>query len=102
MAFLERDIKARKQALGIEVYDILKEEDSDDGGTSSSSSSSSEIQKAFDECRADIRHLEARVSSKRGEMEAIERSSGHAGSGGSVGGGGGMDDAETPGIPSTP
>lgn len=101
VVFLERDIAARKHALGVEIYDILQT-----NGPASSSSASDRVQRAFEECRSDIQHLEAKVNSKRGEMEAIDSSSGGGvgGGGGGVaaGGVGGMDDAETPGIPSTP
>ena len=97
MAFLERDIKARKQSFGIEIYDILQSNAGD------ASASASEVQKAFEACQADIQHLEAKVNSKREEMVAIDNSSGGAGA--TAGGSssvGGVDDAETPGIPSTP
>ena len=95
MAFLERDIKARKQTFGIEIYDILQSNSGDD--------TSAEIQKAFEACQMDIQHLEAKVNSKRDEMVAINTSSGTGATGGqSSSGAGHMDDAETPGIPSTP
>ena len=87
MVFLERDIKARKQAFGIEIFDLLKSSDS------SATASAAEIQKAYEVCQQDIEHLEAKVNSKQREMEAIDHSA--------VGGGAGnviADDAETPGI----
>jgi len=90
VVFLERDIKSRKQAFGIEVYDILSQ--------SSGGDSSAEIQRAFEQCQSDIQHLEAKVTSKRREMDAIDRSS----AGGGRGPGNVVDDAETPGIPTTP
>lgn len=83
VVFLERDINARKHAFGIEVYDLLK-----------SGSGMPEVQKAFEACQSDIAHLEAKVDAKKGEMQAID--------GSGTGGGGGVEDAETPGIPSTP
>mmetsp|Transcript_7158 Transcript_7158/g.16267 ORF Transcript_7158/g.16267 Transcript_7158/m.16267 type:complete len:133 (+) Transcript_7158:293-691(+) len=101
VVFLERDIKARKQAFGIEIYDILQS-NSTATTTASATISASEIQTAYEECQADIQQLENKVNSKRGEMEAIDRSSGVGGVGGSGVNSGGMDDAETPGIPSTP
>ena len=94
MAFLERDIKTRKQAFGIEIYEILESNSGD------ATASATKIQEAYDQCQKDIRQLESKVNSKKGEMESIERSS--AGGVGGGGGGGGIDDAETPGIPSTP
>ena len=93
MAFLERDIKTRKQAFGIEIYEILESNSGD------ATASATRIQEAYDQCQKDIRQLESKVNSKRGEMESIERSSAE---GGGAGGAGGIDDAETPGIPSTP
>lgn len=103
MVFLERDIKTRKEAFGVEIYDILKTSDSGAAGVAS------EIQTAFERCQNDIGHLETKVSSKKEEMRAIDRSSagGDGGTGGGPGAGafdaaGGMDEAEAPGIPSTP
>eukprot|EP00578_Thalassiosira_sp_NH16_P020783 CAMPEP_0181103702 /NCGR_PEP_ID=MMETSP1071-20121207/15014_1 /TAXON_ID=35127 /ORGANISM="Thalassiosira sp., Strain NH16" /LENGTH=93 /DNA_ID=CAMNT_0023186809 /DNA_START=469 /DNA_END=750 /DNA_ORIENTATION=+ len=93
MVFLERDIKTRKEAFGIEIYDILKA-----GGAADSAS---EIQTAFERCQGDIGHLETKVRSKKDEMRAIDRSS--AGDGGGTGAGAfDAGEAEAPGIPSTP
>lgn len=100
MAFLERDIKARKQSFGIEIYDILNN-NSTTTTTAAATISSSEIQKAFEQCQADIQHLESKVNSKMREMEAIDASSAGGGGGGGMGSVGG-DGMETPGIPSTP
>ncbi|KAL3781319.1 hypothetical protein ACHAW5_007173 [Stephanodiscus triporus] len=98
MAFLERDIKARKQAFGIIVYDILRS-NSIASTTPSATISAADVQRAFEECRGDIEALEDKLRSKRREMEAID--------GGHVGGGGGAgalvgEDAEAPGIPQNP
>mmetsp|Transcript_1568 Transcript_1568/g.3580 ORF Transcript_1568/g.3580 Transcript_1568/m.3580 type:complete len:150 (-) Transcript_1568:170-619(-) len=118
MVFLERDIKARKQAFGIEVYDILQSNASS-GTTGAATISASDIQKAYEVCHADIQHLENKVNSKKREMDNIDQSSGVAGTagvGGAAGAAGaagvgtsvdlnsvGMDDEpEAPGIPSTP
>jgi predicted nucleic acid-binding Zn-ribbon protein len=76
MVFLERDIKARKHAFGIQMYDILS--------MNNASTSTSEIQKAFDECQRDITALEAKVNNKREEMEAIDGSGGHVNVGANV------------------
>jgi len=101
--FLERDIKSRKQEFGIEIFDILQ---------SNPTLPSSEVQKAYEVCQADIQKLESKVTTKKREMTAIEESS--SGNGDESGGGGGstvpsfnsvaasMEEAETPGIPSTP
>ncbi len=97
MAFLERDIKARKHAFGIVVYDILRS-NSVASTTPSATISAAEIQRAFEECRGDIEALEGRLGSKRREMEAIDAS--HGGGGGAGAGVG--EDAEAPGIPQNP
>lgn len=97
MAFLERDIKARKQSFGIEIYDILQS-NAKTTTTASATISASEIQKAFEACQADIQHLEAKVNAKRQEMVAIDNSSAAGGANNNQG----VDDAETPGIPATP
>ena len=98
VVFLERDINARKQAFGIEVYDILKSNASTTT-TAAATISASDIQKAFEACQADIQHLESKVEAKRGEMRALDGSgSGSGGAGGSVA----VEEAEAPGIPSTP
>ena len=70
MVFLERDIKARKHAFGIQIYDILS--------MNNASTSTSEIQKAFDECAREISELEAKVGKKREEMEAIDGGGAHS------------------------
>jgi len=112
MVFLERDIQARKQAFGIEVYDILQS----NAGTSTTGAatiSTLDIQKAYEVCHADIQHLEHKVNSKKREMENIDQSSGGvAGSTGAGGGGVGTsvdlnsvameDEPEAPGIAATP
>jgi len=113
MVFLERDIKARKQAFGIEVYDILRSNNSTGTSvTGAATISASDIQKAYELCQDDIRQLENKVNSKKREMDNIDQSSGvGVGAAGGVGGVGtsvdlnsvGMDDEpEAPGIPSTP
>ena len=92
IAFLERDIKSRKQAFGIEIYDILQ--------SSSVAATTEEVQKAYELCQNDIKLLESKVNSKRQEMEAIDRTT--SGSGGGFMNSNVVDDAESPGIPSTP
>ena len=78
MVFLERDIKSRKHAFGIQMYDILS--------MNNAATCASEIQKAFDECQKDIEHLEKKVTTKREEMEAIDRHDGSVEAGGNVSG----------------
>ena len=96
IAFLERDIKSRKHAFGIEIYNILQSS----SAATAASATSEEIQKAYDQCQHDIKNLESKVNSKRQEMEAIDRTT--SGSGGGFMNSNVVDDAESPGIPSTP
>jgi hypothetical protein len=94
IAFLERDIKSRKHAFGIEIYDILQ--------SSSATATTEEVQKAYGLCQNDIKSLESKVNSKRQEMEAIDRTTSGSGGGGGFMNSNVVDDAESPGIPSTP
>ena len=94
IAFLERDIKSRKHAFGIDIYDILQ--------SSSVAATTEEVQKAYELCQNDIKLLESKVNSKRQEMEAIDRTTSGSGGGGGFMNSNVVDDAESPGIPSTP
>jgi len=103
MMFLEKDIKARKHEFGVQVFDILQK-NAEGSATAAATISAADIQKAFEECQADILHLEGKVETKKREMENINQSGGGAG-GAATGGSGanaGMDEPEAPGIPSTP
>jgi hypothetical protein len=107
MVFLERDIKSRKQAFGLEVYDILAS-NSMSSSTASASLCSEEVQVAFEKCKADIDALENKLHVKKMERDAIDNILAGGGAGAASGGGttgsgvGGMEDKETPGIPATP
>ena len=92
MAFLERDIKTRKQAFGIIAYDIIK------SSSQETNNLSVQLQKAFDEARGDIQALEAKLILKKNEMEALDNHHHH---GSNSGGDGVGEDAEAPGIPSS-
>jgi hypothetical protein len=88
VAFLERDIKNRKHAFGIQIYDILL---SNTKASSSDTvfSASDEIQKAFEECKLDIEMLEKKIGKKREEMSHIGEHDGGTGGDSSVGRGSG-------------
>ena len=90
MAFIERDMKSRKQAFGIIAYDILK--------SSTPQTLSAELQKSFDEARGDIQAIEAKLVLKKNEMQALDNPQLRPTSNNDDGVGG--EDAEAPGIPS--
>mmetsp|Transcript_15370 Transcript_15370/g.32351 ORF Transcript_15370/g.32351 Transcript_15370/m.32351 type:complete len:153 (-) Transcript_15370:158-616(-) len=75
MVFLERDIKSKKQELGLQIYDILT--------SSTAIEAAPQIQKAFDETHAEVQKLQQKWNGKMEEMRAIDR---HAAAGGGVGG----------------
>jgi len=84
IAFLERDIKARKQQFGLDMYEIM----------SANASNVTDIQQSFDDAQGDVHHLESKVEAKRKEMAAIDQSSTSGANTSIV-----NDEAETPGIP---
>ena len=92
MAFIERDMKSRKQAFGIIAYDILK------SSSTPTQTLSAELQKSFDEARGDIQAIEAKLVLKRNEMQALDNPQLRPTSNNDDGVGG--EDAEAPGIPS--
>ncbi|KAL7467569.1 hypothetical protein ACHAXS_009838 [Conticribra weissflogii] len=73
MVFLERDIKSKKQELGLQIYDILS--------NSTAVEAAPQIQKAFDETHAEIQKLQEKWNGKMEEMRAIDR---HAAGGNSA------------------
>lgn len=91
MAFIERDMKSRKQAFGIIAYDILK-------SSTPHTTLPAELQKAFDEARGDIQAIQAKLILKKNEMQALDNPQLRTTSGNDDGVGG--EDAEAPGIPS--
>ena len=93
MAFIERDMKSRKQAFGIIAYDILK-------NTSITQTLPAELQKAFDEARGDIQAIEAKLALKKNEMQALDNPQPRPTTSSNNDNGIGGEDAEAPGIPS--
>ena len=93
MAFIERDMKSRKQAFGIIAYDILK------SSSTPTQTLSAELQKSFDEARGDIQAIEAKLVLKRNEMQALDNPQLRRPTSNNDDGVGG-EDAEAPGIPS--
>ena len=66
MAFLERDMKSRKQTFGIAAYDILK------GGSSEVSEVPlpAELQTSYEAAHGDIQALDAKLTLKKNELPA--------------------------------
>ena len=65
MAFLERDMKSRKQTFGIAAYDILN------GSTEVLETPlPAELQSSYDTAHGDIQALEAKLTLKKNEMPA--------------------------------
>jgi hypothetical protein len=65
MAFLERDMKSRKQTFGIAAYDILN------GSTEVLETPLPvELQSSYDTAHGDIQALEAKLTLKKNEMPA--------------------------------
>lgn len=81
---MDREIKTRKQAFGIEIYDLMEELENDDA--LSVSEKESKIRAAFDAARKDIAVIAAKKECKKEEMAVLEAEAGTA-SGGSGGSG---------------
>lgn len=71
--FLEREIKTRKQAFGIEIYDLMEELEAADGMTTDDKES--KIRNAFDTARKDIAVIQAKKECKKEEMSVLESDS---------------------------
>jgi hypothetical protein len=68
--FLDREIKTRKQAFGIEVYDLMEElEAAESMGTEEKES---KISSSFDSARKDIAVIRAKKECKIEEMAVLE------------------------------
>lgn len=68
--FLEREIKTRKQAFGVEIYDLMEElETSSEIPTAEKEA---KIRAAFDQARKDIAVFQAKKECKREEMSVLE------------------------------
>lgn len=65
MAFLERDMKSRKQTFGIVAYDILK-----GGSEVSEVPLPVELQTSYEAAHGDIQALDAKLTLKKNELPA--------------------------------
>jgi hypothetical protein len=75
MMFLDREIKTRKQAFGIEIYDLMEELES---SSMSTPDKEAKIRACFDAARKDIAVIVAKKDCKKEEMAVLESSSGAA------------------------
>jgi hypothetical protein len=74
VVFLDREIKNRKQAFGIEIYDLMEELENDE--TLSVAEKESKIRASFDAARKDIAVIAAKKECKKEEMAVLEAEAG--------------------------
>jgi hypothetical protein len=74
--FLDREIKTRKQAFGVEIYDLMEELESND--TLDSAEKEGKIRAVFDAARKDIAVFQAKKDCKQEEMAVLDAESGVA------------------------
>jgi hypothetical protein len=72
--FLNNEIKVRKQAFGIEIYDLMAELEADQ--TLGVQEKEAKIRVAFDAARKDIAVIQAKKECKMEEMAVLEVESG--------------------------
>jgi hypothetical protein len=70
IVFLDREIKNRKQAFGIEIYDLM--ETLETNATMSTEDKEKKIRAAFDSARKDIAVIVAKKECKKEEMSVLE------------------------------
>jgi len=71
---LEREIKARKQAFGIEIYDLMEELENDE--SLAAADKETKIRAVFDAARKDIAVIRAKMDVKKEEMAVLEAEEG--------------------------
>jgi hypothetical protein len=69
MIFLDREIKTRKQAFGVEVYDLMEELES---SNMPSADKEAKIRACFDAARKDIAVVVAKKDCKKEEMAVLD------------------------------
>ena len=67
---MDREIKLRKQAFGVEIYDLMEALESNND--LSTSAKEAKIRNAFDQARKDIAVIQAKKECKREEMAVLE------------------------------
>jgi len=70
IVFLEREVKTRKQKFGVEIYDLMAQLEVDDG--MSVDEKEGKIRLSFDQARKDISVIQAKIDSKKEEMNKTE------------------------------
>jgi hypothetical protein len=73
VVFLEREIKNRKMAFGVEVYDLMVSLEADTG--MSTEEKEAKIRLAFDNARKDIAVIQAKIECKKEEMSVLDAES---------------------------
>lgn len=68
--FLDREIKTRKQAFGVEIYDLMEELETAD--SIPTAEKEAKIRAAFDQARKDIAVIQAKKECKKEEMSVLE------------------------------
>jgi len=71
--FLDREIKTRKQAFGIEIYDLMEELETAEG--MSTTDKEAKIRACFDAARKDIAVIVAKKDCKKEEMAVLDSTS---------------------------
>lgn len=67
---MDREIKLRKQAFGVEIYDLMEEIEGDTD--LNTSAKEGKIRNAFDQARKDIAVIQAKKECKNEEMAVLE------------------------------
>lgn len=67
---MEREIKTRKQAFGIEIYDLMEELENDSSLTTAEKET--KIRAAFDAARKDIAVIQAKKECKKEEISVLD------------------------------
>lgn len=82
MLFLDREIKTRKQAFGVEIYDLMEELESAQG--MSPADKEAKIRACFDAARKDIAVVVAKKDCKKEEMAVLDTQAAAGGGGGGI------------------
>jgi len=72
--FLDREINTRKQAFGIEIYDLMEELEAAEG--MSDQDKEAKIRASFDNARKDIAVVQAKKECKKEEIAVLQATSG--------------------------